>query len=160
MTTREDAISRIHDERADWQALLNEVGEDHMEQPGPMGNWTFKDLAGHLLGWRNRTLDLIEAGLDGSPPPPWPSNLTTDDEINQWIYDQHRDRPIADILADLDRSYDRLVRAIEAMPEDDLVTPGRFQWMEGAALIDLDYDGHLRSEHEPAIRAWLASMPQ
>ena len=26
-----------------------------MVEPGPMGEWTFKDLAAHLLGWRDRT---------------------------------------------------------------------------------------------------------
>ena len=27
-----------------------------MTEPGPMGEWTFKDLAAHLLGWRERTI--------------------------------------------------------------------------------------------------------
>lgn len=160
MTTREDLIRTIHDERAAWRALLAEVGEDRMEEPGPMGEWTFKDLAAHLLGWRERTLDRIAAGPGADPSPPWPAALESDDEvdeINTWIYQQHNERPLGDVLADVDRSYERLAALIEAMPEDDLTTPGRFAWLDGQALVDADFFGHLHEEHEPSIRAWLAS---
>lgn len=36
-------------------------------QPGPIGEWTFGELAGHLLGWRNRTLARLEAAAAASP---------------------------------------------------------------------------------------------
>lgn len=157
MKTRDDLIRQIHDERAAWNALLTEVGEDRMEEPGPMGDWTFKDLAAHLLGWREQTIQRFEAGPDGNPPKPWPASLETDDEINAWIRDQHRDRPLRDVLADTDRSYERLADLIATMPEDDLMTPGRFgfEGMEDTALVDADLFGHLHEEHEPSIRAWL-----
>lgn len=157
MRTRDDLIRHIQEERDGWSALLAEVGEVRMEEPGPMGEWTFKDLAAHLLGWRDRTLALIEAGPGGKPPTPWPSSMDTDDEINAWIYEQHRDRPLRDVLADVDRSYERLATLIESMPEDALMTPGLFDWMEGKALVDGDFFGHLHEEHDPAIREWLQS---
>ena len=43
-----------------------------------------------------------------------------------------------------------------ALSDEDLLTPGRFDWMEDKALIDGDFFGHLHEEHEPSIRAWLA----
>jgi uncharacterized damage-inducible protein DinB len=151
------AVTRIREERDRWHALAAEVGEDRMEEPGPMGEWTFKDLAGHLLGWRERTIARIEAGPDGNPPTPWPAELQTDDEINAWIYEQHRDRPLRDVLDDLDQTYSRLIRAIEMTPEGQLTSPGRFDWMGEQRLFEADFSGHLYEEHEPAIRAWLAS---
>jgi uncharacterized damage-inducible protein DinB len=151
------ALSRIQQERDDWHALLAEVGEDRMEEPGPMGDWTFKDLAAHLLGWRERTISLIEAGPDGNPPTPWPATLDGDDQINAWIYEQHRDRPLRDVLVDMDQSYERIVDLIERMPEGDLTAPGRFKWMGDERLFEVDFAGHLREEHEPSIRAWLQS---
>lgn len=159
MTTRDGLVRRIRDERTVWHTLLDEIGEDRMEEPGPMGDWTFKDLATHLLGWRQRTIDRIEAGPGGNPPIPWPASLETDDEINAWIHEQHRDRPLAEVLADVDDSYERLARLIETMPEADVTTPGRFDWMEGQALVDADFFGHLHEEHEPSIRDWLATRP-
>lgn len=155
MQTRDELVQQIHAERAAWHALLAETGEDRMEQPGPMGDWTFKDLTAHLLGWRERTIARIEAGPGGNPPTPWPASMETDDEINAWIHAQHRDRPLRDVLADEDRSYERFATLIETMPEADLLTPGRFDWMEGKALADGDFFGHLHEEHEPSIREWL-----
>ena len=153
--TRKDLIAHIRAERDDWHALLDEIGTARMEQPGPMGEWTFKDLVGHLLGWRARTIALIDAGPGGKPAPAWPASLTGDDEINDWIHAQYRDRPLDAVLAEADRSYERLESAITSLPEDDLTTPGRFAWMEGKALVDGDFFGHLHEEHEASIREWL-----
>lgn len=155
MKTRNDLVKQIHEERASWHALLAEIGEDRMEEPGPMGDWTFKDLAAHLLAWRERTIARIAAGPGGDPATPWPATLETDDEINAWIHEQHRDRPLRDVLTDTDRSYERLAYLIATMPEEDRMTPGRFGFMEGGALVDAEFFGHLHEEHEPALRAWL-----
>ena len=155
--TAQVALKRIQAEREHWHALLAEVGEERMEEPGPMGDWTFKDLTAHLLGWRERTLALIEAGPGGDPPTPWPVSLETDDEINTWIHEQHRDRPLGDVLTDMDQSYERLAALIERMPEGDLTAPGRFAWMGDKRLFEIDFSGHLREEHEPSIRSWLQS---
>ncbi|MDQ3549333.1 MAG: ClbS/DfsB family four-helix bundle protein [Chloroflexota bacterium] len=159
MKTRDELVQQIHDERTAWHALLAEIGEDRMEEPGPRGDWTFKDLAAHLLGWREQTIARIEAGPGGNPPTPWPASLGTDDEINAWIHEQHRDRPLSDVLADEDRSYERFANLIATMPEDDLMTPDRFgfEGMEEKALVEGDFFGHLHEEHEPSIRAWLQS---
>jgi hypothetical protein len=38
--TKVDVLARIDEERQLWQALVAEVGEQRMEQPGPMGEWS------------------------------------------------------------------------------------------------------------------------
>ena len=157
--TKDDLLAYIQAEHANWRALVAEVSEERMEQPGPMGDWTFKDLVAHLLGWRERTLRRLEAGPDREPPTPWPGHLTEVDEvdeINEWIYEQNRDRPLHEVLAEADASYQRLAAAVAALPEEDLTTPGRFAWMEGKSLAGGDLFDHLHEEHEPDIRVWLA----
>ena len=64
-----DALARIDAERRYWRDLVAEVGEDRMDEPGPMGEWTFKDLAAHLLGWRQRTIARLEAAAAGEREP-------------------------------------------------------------------------------------------
>jgi hypothetical protein len=157
-TAKEALLNRIQDERAFWHALLAEIGEARMEQSGPMGEWTFKDLAAHLTGWRARTIARLEAAARGqeTPPTPWPAHLETDDDINGWIYQQNRNRPLSDVLADADGSYERLAAALAALSKTDLTTPGRFAWMEGKPLAEGDFFGHLHEEHEPSIRACLS----
>ena len=157
MKSRDDLLERIRAERAQWHELLAEVGEERMEQPGLMGSWTFKDLVAHLTTWGARTIARIAAGPGTEPAPPWPSHLTEDDEINAWAHEQNRDRPLSEVLAEADLSFERLAAAIAALPDADLTTPGRFTWMGGKALVDGDFFSHFHEEHEPSVRAWLAS---
>jgi hypothetical protein len=46
----------------------------------------------------------------------------------------NRDRPLAEVLADSRQVCQQLVDFVEALPEADLMEPGRFEWMEGHAL--------------------------
>ena len=155
---RANVLGRIADERRHWQDLVAQVGTDRLEEPGPMGEWSFKDLAAHLLGWRERTLARFEAAVDGRavPPPPWPAELEDDDPINEWIHEQHRARPAEDVLRDVDRSYERLAAAVAALPDEKLTDPTAFPTLEGQSVVDVDLFGHLHDEHEPSIREWLA----
>ncbi len=152
-------LEQIEHERQHWRDLVAEVGEDHMTEPGPMGEWSFTDLAAHLLGWRNRTIARLEATAAGrpAPPSPWPAELDgeDDDQVNAWIHDQHRDRSPADLLADVDASYGRLAAAIAAQPAEKLTDPGAYPWLGGETLAEQDLFSHLHDEHEPSIREWL-----
>ena len=51
-------------------------------------------------------------------------------------------------------SYDRLIRALDALPESSLSDPEAFPWV-GEPLIDVTFTGHLHEEHVPDVRAWL-----
>lgn len=162
MKTRDELLREIQAEREAWRALVAEVGPERMEEPGPMGDWSFKDLAAHLTAWHDRTLARLEAGPDGEmPPPPWPASLGTEDaiedwdEVNAWIYAQHRDRPVDEVLAEADQFYERLAILIAEMPEEDLMMPGRFPGMGQRALVEADFFGHYHEEHELSVRAWL-----
>ena len=129
-----------------------------MTEPGPMGEWSFKDLAAHLLGWRQRTVARFEAAAAGreEPKPPWPDELRDDDQINDWIQEQSRERSVDDVLEDVDQSYDRLAAAVGALPERLITDPDAFPSLEGQALADVDLFGHVNEEHLPSVRAWLA----
>lgn len=155
-------MHRIEEERGNWRALLAEVGQERMTEPGPMGEWSFKDLTSHLTGWRGYSISRLEAALrgEGDAPFPWPTVLTADDKINQWIYDTDKDRPLADVLSVFDATFARLRAVVEEMPDEMLIDPNALPWMEGEslgnALVSGFYFDHWREEHEPTVRAWLA----
>jgi hypothetical protein len=160
-------LDRIERAQRSWEAIVAEVADAGMERPGAAGTWTFKDVAGHLNGWRRRTVDRLEAAVrDEVPPPsPWPDELNDETDegveaINGWIYERNRHRPAAAILAEAREQFRRMWAAVEAIPEDELVTPGRFPWLGGAPLSAVVAGAldHLHEEHEPAIRAWLAEQ--
>jgi hypothetical protein len=155
----------IDEEKAGWDALLAEIGEDRMETPGATGPWSFKDVVSHLSGWRKRTLARLTAAATDTPlaAPAWAADLPDtayDDTINDWIYQQSRDRPLGEVLDEASRQFVEMRELVAALPEDALLTPGRYEWMGGAPLAAtvLASFGHLHEEHDPVLRAWLQAQ--
>jgi hypothetical protein len=159
MRTKTEAMTALRADQQFWGDLAGRVGQDRYAEPGPMGEWSFGDLAGHLLGWRNRTIARLEAFSRGDPEPPnpWPAKLDEDDDdsINDWIRAQHAGRTPEQLVADYDASYDRVIGALEGMSDAKLTDPNAIPWL-GSALVDADFTGHLHDEHVPAVEAWLS----
>jgi len=159
--TKAELIEDLRGEYKQWTDLLDQIGEDRMEIPGFTDLWSVKDVVAHLTGWRWRTVDRFAAAGrgEGEPPMRWPSNLKSpleDDKINAWIYEQSKDRPVKDILAESQAVFEALVAALEAIPEVELFDPNRFPWMEGEPLTARALFGHFHDEHEADMQAWLA----
>ena len=160
MRTRAEQITAIRADQQFWRDLAAEVTPARYAEPGPMGEWNFGDMAGHLAGWRNRTIARLDAVAHNKPDPapPWPAAFDTalddDDSINAWIHTRHAGRAPEHLVADYDASYDRLIAILESMPDETLTDPNAIPWV-GAALIDVDFTGHLHDEHVPSVRAWL-----
>lgn len=153
-------LAELHQENAYWQALLDEIGEANMTRPEVAGGWSIKDIVAHLTGWRRRTVRRFQAILNHEPDflPPWPPELQEDDEINAWIYEANRDRPLADVLSDSREVFQQLVDVIDAFSEDELQNLQRFAWLEGKPLSGKLAFAHFHEEHEPDMRAWLEKV--
>jgi hypothetical protein len=153
-------LTELNNENASWQALLDDIGEANMTQPEVAGGWSIKDIVAHLTEWRRRTVKRFQAALNHEPDvtPPWPSELQEDDEINAWIYEANRDRPLADVLSDSREVIQQLVDAIDAFSDDELQDPQRFAWLEGEPLSGKFVFSHFHEEHEPDMRAWLVRV--
>lgn len=161
-TSKAQLLDDLRDEQAHFEALLQDIGEDHMTQPGVAGEWSIKDVVAHLTGWRRRTVAQFQAALRNEPAPApfWPPHLQTDDEINAWIYAANRDLPLADVLRDSRDVFQQLVQTLDAFPEADLLDHTRFPWLEGEPLSGAALFGHFHEEHEPDMRAWLEGIRQ
>jgi hypothetical protein len=156
---RRALIERILDEQRAWREVVDQVGMDRMDEPGPMGAWSFRDLAWHLLAWRERTIAKLEAGAAGEPmpPDPWPDGLEDDDAINDWMQEQGRGRSTAEVLAGIDASHERLANALGRFPEEQLTSPAGLPGFEDAgAATEMDWVSHWHVEHEADVRRWIA----
>ncbi len=161
-TSKAQLLNDLRAEQAGWEALLNDIGEEHMTQPGVAGEWSIKDIVAHLTGWRKRTVARFQAALHDEPLPPplWPAHLQTDDEINAWIYAANKDRSLSEVLQESRAVFEQLVATLAAFPEADLLDPKRFGWLEGEPLTGAMLFGHFHEEHEPDMRAWLEQIRQ
>jgi hypothetical protein len=157
---KQQLLDRMHQEGAQWDTLLAEVGQERMEIPGATGEWTFKDIVVHLTAWWRREVGRLEAVRRGERPVPHPDQRDVQ-VINQWTYHTNRDRPLSDVLRDAQAVWQQFEAALQATPERDLAQPGRFDWLDGQALgprIVEDFLMHLHEEHEPLIREWLTGL--
>ena len=161
-STKDVILGKIKTDESAWAALVADVPPARMAEPGPMGEWSFRDLVSHLLSWRNRTIGRLQAASQGAPrpPAPWPADVTDDDPINAWFLNQDAGRSTSDLLAAYGASFERISEAIAALPGESFLsesatTPGYFRWRDNAGEIESDFSGHLL-DHVDDVRAWLA----
>ena len=162
-----ELLACLREEHQQWQALLDEIGPERMELPGVAGHWSMKDIVGHLNGWHPTLLGPMQAALNGEPKPApaWPAQLKTDDDINNWIYEWNRERPLSEILAETQQQMQQLLALVKALPDDVRIEPMHEQgqiyhliWLGDERFVPGEFFDHFHEDHEPDIRAWLAKM--
>lgn len=157
MDTRMDKaifLETLRTKRVEWEALLDEVGEERMTQPGVEGEWSIKDIIAHVA-WSEREMVGVFAtrALVGSDL--W--SLSTD-ERNAVVFEQNRHRSLQDVLAEEQQVYAQLLEGAQTLSDEDLNDPQRFKemlpawipWQIFAGNSFKHYDEHIRS-----IRVWL-----
>ena len=158
---RAELLADLDSENQVWEGLLEDIGEERMEEQGVAGAWSIKDVVAHLAAWRRRTVGRLEAVAKGQPEPApaWPAELRDDDEINKWFHARDRAKPVREVLSESRRVFQQLRAAIEKLPDDVLDDPRRFPWMQGAPMSGATLFGHFHEEHEADMRAWLSRQP-
>lgn len=153
-------LAELRKEQAAWEALLDEIGEAHMTPPEVAGGWSIKDIVAHLTGWRRRSVRRFQALLHHEPDfsPPWPPELREDDEINAWIYESNRDRPLTEVLSESREVFQQLVAALDTFSEEELQDLRRILGLEEEQVSGSLFFAHFHEEHEPDMRAWLEKV--
>src|SRR5436309_13694248 len=87
-------IEGLRNERAGWEALLAQVGEERMLEPGAAGAWSVKDIIAHVMWCEREMIDVCQAhALVGSDLWDLP-----EDERNALMVAEQRDRPLQEVL--------------------------------------------------------------
>lgn len=148
-------INTLKETRAEWEALLAQVDEDQMLQPGAAGKWSVKDIIAHVTWGEREIVPVMRThALIGSDL--W--NLS-DDERNEVVYQQNRNRPLHEIIHQEQQAYADLLEAAQALSDEDLNVPHRFknmpqEWMPWQIFAGNTFKHY--QDHMPSIRAWLA----
>lgn len=154
--TKEILLDAIRIERARWDDLLRQIGDERMTEPGAVGEWSVKNLIAHVAWSEREATEMLEHHqMAGSAL--W---SLSEDERNHAVYEQNRDRPLADVRAEADESSRRLLAALDALPEADLHDPSRFAGMPAEWLPWKIVDGcsaHHYHAHLPSLRTWLTA---
>lgn len=159
---KSDLLNWLQKEYQAWEALLEQIGPTRMEQAGVNGEWSMKDLIGHLTGWHRWLVARMQAAQRGEPepPPPWPTDLEAEDDINAWIYETYHGRSAREILNETDQVHQQLLAVIERLPDDarlERIEPAFYLvWLNDERYLASEFFNHYHDDHEPDVRAWLA----
>jgi hypothetical protein len=139
--TRALLVADAEKERDNLSALIAGMSREQLMWPGAYG-WSAKDHVVHLAEWERMLFGWYDAGLRGEDPPVPAEGYTwaTLTELNQRIYEQHRDDQLEHVLADWRDSSGRLVRFAGSAADAELFTPGIFAWTGRGTLASFVYE--------------------
>jgi uncharacterized damage-inducible protein DinB len=149
-------ISTLKEAREEWGALLAQIDEARMKQPGATGNWSVKDVIAHVAWSELEMIPLLRTHSLADASELW--NLS-EDERNEAVYQQNRDRELHDIIGEEGKAYADMLAAIEGLSDDDLNDPQRFKdmpqnWVPWQIIAGCSFR-HYR-DHAAQIREWLS----
>jgi hypothetical protein len=151
-----DFIKRDHDLLEGTMALLD---ADQMTAPLLDGGWAVKDIMAHLSFWEQYTIKRLRARSDAAALQQAAAELEGDseDEVNDGVYRRNKDRPLAEVRADFNRSFEENVREVESLSQEDIFAQGRSALWDGEPIGRLIANNtylHYQ-EHNSAIKARL-----
>ena len=114
-----------------------------------MGEWSVKDILGHVTTWDGEALAHLPTVARGGRPPRYADEGGID-AFNARTAAEKRHLSLEQVLEQMDATHARLVRYLRDTPKEEIADRTRF-----VRRLRLDTYGHYRL-HAEAIRAWRA----
>lgn len=158
---RSHVIQRLNTERRRLEQNLSRLSSEDMLQPGVVKAWSVKDVLAHLCDWEARLPLWLEAARKGEPDncPDPDFTWRQIDQLNQRIYLDHRDEPLASILQAFRETHRQFMQVVESMTDEEMLTPSFYAFTEKASLLDW-LNGFANHDlwGKKKIRQWLRSQ--
>jgi hypothetical protein len=153
--SKEALLARIAHDRDAWQSLINRAG-DRINQPGPAGHWTLRDVVAHINAY-HRFL-VINLGGRARDFAGIPDDVRFDmQKRNEWMHDQDLDRTWEFVTAEAQELHAELLAQIEARSPEQLREPmvDWNPWPVWRWVIDVTAKHY--DEHIPDLERWLGN---
>lgn len=168
IVSKADILKAIHEDHAVWEDLLATIPDARKTEPGLAGGWSVKDLIAHISTFERWTIEWLEPALEGKPPvwsdPDYDGTLELDEQ-NRRIYERNRGRPLNEVQREASEVHERMLAAIERIPEDivaadirEFSRPVSNYYAAGTTVwqaIDANAAEHYR-HHTGDVRRWLS----
>lgn len=152
--SKAEFLERMRSARAALDEAISGLTEDQITQDIVAGEWTVKDILGHLGAWESEAALNVERAAHGEDE--GPAIRESVDEWNAQRVVERRRLPLVDVIQEFNDSRDRLLAALEVWP-GDAVPLGPAGWDETARLWWLtEHD----REHLDAIQTYRARLAQ
>lgn len=152
--TCEQVLERLRAAKAGFDALLARISPERLTAPELDGGWSVKDSLAHLSHWQADVIDRLSWPADRSRAP---SDHADIEPINAEVYEQNRNRPLAAVRDEFERTYTAFAAAAAALSDDEFNDPHRWAWTNGRPIYGwFAGDGWEHyAEHADHIRARL-----
>jgi|SRR6185312_3523863 len=137
--TQEDRLEILQDVARTWLDLLKAVrqlNDAQIQAPGTVGDWSVKDVMGHISFWEQHLIDIIEAVDAGNEPERYEEFET----VNHDAVAEMADMSLEEIREQFMTTHDELMQLLERTPS-----------LSRELVAGNTYDHY--SEHSAAIRA-------
>jgi len=137
--TREEALATLEDGQAQVEVLVAQLSDEEAARPATMGggDWSAKDLMGHIARWNEIAIEALGSWREGERPgieDVWGDGV---DKLNAENYERSKADSPEQARSRLRRSHDALVGAIRDMDNAE--------W-------------HSKAPYQTERRSWLGMM--
>jgi len=137
--TREEALATVEDGQAQVEVLAAQLSDEEAARPATMGggDWSAKDLMGHIARWNEIAIEALGSWREGERPgieDVWGDGV---DKLNAENYERSKADSPEQARSRLRRSHDALVGAIRDMDNAE--------W-------------HSKAPYQTERRSWLGMM--
>ena len=129
-------IEALEDSRIEFIEILDEVGDDALDQGGVASVWSVRDILAHLAFWEGQMVALLFHAARSTAAPDLPLFTPDQDAINARQSAQNAERSFDAIYADFIGVRKQLVRRVREWREADLNDAARFPYLEESSLAD------------------------
>ncbi|HEY1389589.1 MAG TPA: maleylpyruvate isomerase N-terminal domain-containing protein [Ktedonobacterales bacterium] len=123
-------VERMRAEHARLEALLANFSDEELIQPGRFGEWSVKDMLAHITFWEQRLIAYVN-GATESLVQPDEDELVAIDRINAEALAANRDRPLGEVRAAFEHSYQEALELAESLSAEDLADEALYNLLAG-----------------------------
>jgi hypothetical protein len=150
-------ITELNQEHRSILELVQGFGKNDFEQSGASGEWTAKDMFGHIAFWNGEAAKSISLAARNERPAPWLDGNV--DEINRREMQARQTQTLYKIMDEFRTSQQAVVNAVDRATDVQFERQVDFKSDDGqmanAAWVAQALLEHNR-KHREALQGWLA----
>jgi hypothetical protein len=121
---------RMRAEHARLEALLANFSDEEIVQPGRFGAWSAKDMLAHITFWEQRLIAYVNGARESLVQPDEDEQAAID-RINAGVLAANRSRPLTEVRAAFDASYQQTLALAESLSAEDLADEVLYNLLAG-----------------------------
>src|SRR4051794_4163137 len=129
---RDELLAALEAARAKLDAALEGMSAEDLTAPGPVGDWSVKDLLAHITSWDVDLLTNLGKIKRGQKPGRTQWDKALIQAQNEAWHQELKDRPLERVLADYDGVHAQVLRLVSSLTDAELEAPA--SWLGGRPM--------------------------